>query len=88
MLGNARMTELLREGGLTTIKRELDSFHPEGMQSFDHCLLELFKAGKITAEEAIRNSDNANDMRLRLRHLRVTITGQGDDRYGRAGQAQ
>lgn len=87
MLGNARMTELLREGSLTTIKRELDSFHPEGMQSFDHCLLELFKEGKITAEEAVRNSDNANDMRLKLRHLRVTITGQGDDRYGGAGQA-
>ncbi len=85
MLGNARMTELLREGALTTIKRELDSFHPEGMQSFDHSLLELYKAGKITAEDAMRNSDNANDMRLKLRHLRVTITGQGDDRYAGAG---
>ncbi len=88
MLGNARMTELLREGALTTIKRELDSFHPEGMQSFDHSLVELYKAGKITAEDAMRNSDNANDMRLKLRHLRVTITGQGDDRYGGAGQGQ
>jgi len=85
MLGNARMTELLREGALTTIKRELDSFQPEGMQSFDHSLLELYKEGRITAEDAMRNSDNANDMRLKMRHLRVKITGQGDDRYGGAG---
>ena len=89
MLVNARMQELLREGALTSIKRELDQFLPEGMQSFDRSLVELFKAGKITAEEAMRNSDNPNDMRLKLKHLRVTITGQGDDRYGGAGsQAQ
>ncbi len=70
MLGNARMQECVREGHLTTIKRELDSFHPEGMQSFDYHLLELVKAGRILPEEAIRNSDNMNDMRLKLRQLR------------------
>ncbi|MEW6278285.1 MAG: PilT/PilU family type 4a pilus ATPase [Candidatus Eremiobacterota bacterium] len=81
MVGNARMSELLRDGQLRQIKRELDSFLPDGMQSFDHSLLEMYKAGKITAEEAMRYSDNANDLRLKLKQLPVTISGRGDDRY-------
>ena len=68
MINNARIQECLRENALTTIKRELDSFHPDGMQSFDYHLLQLFKAGKITADDALRNSDNANDLKLKMRH--------------------
>jgi len=64
MIGNARTAELVRSNNLVVLKRELDKFHPEGMQSFDHSLLGLFQAGKISVDEAIRNSDNANDMRL------------------------
>ncbi len=67
MVNNARMQECLKDGHLTTIKREMDSFHPEGMQTFDYHLLELFKQGRISAEEAVRNSDNINDMKLKLR---------------------
>ncbi len=81
MVGNARMAELLRDGQLRQMKRELDAFHPEGMQSFDLSLLELFKAGRISAEDAMRYSDNANDMRLKLKQLPTTITGSGDSRY-------
>jgi twitching motility protein PilU len=81
MIGNARMSELLRDGQLRQMKRELDQFHPEGMQSFDLSLLELFKAGRISAEDAMRYSDNANDMRLKLKQLPTTITGSGDSRY-------
>lgn len=82
LIGNARMAELMRAGQLVQMKRELDQFIPEGMMSFDHSLMELYRAGRITAEEAMRNSDNANDMRLKLKSMPVTITGQGDDRYG------
>ncbi|HEY3999303.1 MAG TPA: hypothetical protein VGO93_10585, partial [Candidatus Xenobia bacterium] len=46
---------------------ELDQFHPDGMQSFDYGLLELVKADLITPEDAVRTSDNPNDMRLKLR---------------------
>lgn len=67
MIVNARMQELLAKGQLTQIKRELDQFLPDGMQSFDHSLLELVKSDLITQEDAIRTSDNPNDMRLKLR---------------------
>jgi twitching motility protein PilU len=83
LLGNARMAELMRGGSLVQMKRELDQFLPEGMQSFDHALLDLYRAGRISAEEAMRNSDNANDMRLKLKSVPVGLAGLGgDDRYG------
>ena len=78
LIGNARMAELMRAGSLVQMKRELDSFQPEGMQSFDTALLELYRQGRISAEECMRNSDNANDMRLKLKSMPVTLSG-GDE---------
>ncbi len=77
LIGNARMAELIRAGQLTQMKRELDMFHPEGMQSFDYSLISLYRAGRITAEEALRNSDNANDLRLKLKSVAMPMGGGG-----------
>lgn len=83
MIGNARIQDLLNKGELTQIKRELDVFQPEGMQSFDYSLLELYKNDIITAEVAMRNSDNPNDMRLKIKTLPVYIrsSSREDERY-------
>ncbi|MCW5871761.1 MAG: PilT/PilU family type 4a pilus ATPase [Candidatus Eremiobacteraeota bacterium] len=82
LIGNARMAELMRAGSLTQIKRELDQFLPEGMQSFDTSLLELYRSGKISVDEAIRNSDNANDMRLKIiSSMPVNLAGANNDDY-------
>ena len=37
------------------------------MQTFDMALFDLHEAGKITLEEAIRNADSANELRLRIK---------------------
>lgn len=37
------------------------------MQTFDQALYDLYKAGKITLDEALRNSDSANNLRLRVK---------------------
>lgn len=36
------------------------------MQTFDSHLVKLYQAGRITAEEAIRNADSANNVRLKI----------------------
>jgi twitching motility protein PilU len=38
-----------------------------GMQTFDQALYELYRAGKITLDEAIKNADSANNLRLRVK---------------------
>jgi twitching motility protein PilU len=77
LIGNVRMSELIRAGSLTQMKRELDQFHPEGMQSFDYSLIDLYRSGKITSEEALRNSDNANDLKLKLKSVVMPMGGPG-----------
>ncbi len=38
----------------------------QGMQTFDMALFKLFKQGKITLEEALKNADSKNNLRLRI----------------------
>jgi twitching motility protein PilU len=68
---NVRMRDLIAKGELNQIKRELDMFLPEGMQSFEHALIEMFKQEIISAEECMKYSDNAQNMRLKLKGLGV-----------------
>ena len=37
------------------------------MQTFDMALFDLFQSGLISEEEALRNADSANNLRLRLK---------------------
>jgi twitching motility protein PilU len=37
-----------------------------GMQTFDVALYNLYKAGKITLEEALNNADGENNLRLKI----------------------
>jgi twitching motility protein PilU len=80
---NARVSELLLKAELTQLKRELDMFAPEGMRSFDTALIEMYRDGLITAEDALRNSDNKNDLRLKLKTMPVQIKSspRDDPRY-------
>ncbi len=83
LINNARISDLIQKGELKQLKKELDLFHPEGMQSFDHSLLELYKAGTIDVKECIRNSDNPHDMKLKIKTMPTYIRSSGaeDDRY-------
>ncbi|MFH0801104.1 MAG: PilT/PilU family type 4a pilus ATPase [bacterium] len=83
MIVNARMQELVKHGEFTQIMRELDEFIPEGMQSFDHALLQYYREGIISAEDAMKTSDNPNDMRLKIKTLPdyIKSSGREDDRY-------
>ncbi len=38
-----------------------------GMQTFDQALFDLFEAGLVTYEDALRNADSVNDLRLNIK---------------------
>jgi twitching motility protein PilU len=38
-----------------------------GMQTFDQSLFDLYEAGKISYEDALRNADSLNDLRLQIK---------------------
>lgn len=82
LIMNARMKDLITKNELSTIKREIDQFVPDGMQSFDYAILELYKQGSITKDDAIRFADNQHDMQLKIKLQPTFITGgQNEEKH-------
>jgi len=66
LLGSPRVRELIKRGEVDAIKEVMDKSGNAGMQTFDQALLSLTKAGKISEQEAIKNADSQNNVRLQL----------------------
>ncbi|MDX2174958.1 MAG: PilT/PilU family type 4a pilus ATPase [Candidatus Sumerlaeia bacterium] len=61
------IAELIQKGDIGAMKDAIAESRHEGLQTFDQHLLDLWKAGAISPEEALRNADSANNLRLRMR---------------------
>lgn len=66
LLGTPIVRDVIKRGGVSELKEIMEKSVNLGMQTFDHALLELFKQGRISEEEAIRNADSANNIRLKI----------------------
>jgi twitching motility protein PilU len=66
MLNSPRIADLIKAGEVLEIKEVMEKSERVGMQTFDMALYNLFKAGKITLDEALKNADGANNLRLKI----------------------
>ena len=66
LLGTPLVCDLIRKGEVGAIKDVMEKSENIGMQTFDSALYKLYKAGRITLEEALRNADSANNLRLKI----------------------
>lgn len=66
MLGTPLVCDLILKGEVGKIKEVMEKSENIGMQTFDMALFNLYKAGKITLDEALRNADSQNNLRLRI----------------------
>lgn len=70
LLHNHRVQELLSDPKKTySLKDVMEQSRSIGMQSFDQSLMDLYKQGRITKEEAIANCSNPRDFQLRLQGI-------------------
>lgn len=67
LLNTPLMTELIAKGDLVGMKTLIGKSRELGMQTFDQSLFELSESGLVEREEAIRNADSPNDLRLRFK---------------------
>lgn len=67
LLNTPFISELIEKSRISEIKDAMEQGKFAGMQTFDQSLYELFKAGKVTVDEALRHADSRNNLRLRLR---------------------
>ena len=67
LLGTPMVKDLIAKGAVGDIKEIMEKSTEHGMQTFDQALLALAQADKISQEEAIRNADSANNLRLKFK---------------------
>ncbi len=67
LLNTPLMSDLIMKGEVHEIKALMTKSQDQGMQTFDHALFELLNENAITIEEAMRNADSVNDLRLRIK---------------------
>ncbi len=67
MLGSPLVADLIFKGEVTEIKEVMKKSRNLGMQTFDQALFDLFEANVISYEDALRNADSVNDLRLQIK---------------------
>ncbi|MAZ87811.1 MAG: type IV pili twitching motility protein PilT [Cellvibrionaceae bacterium] len=67
LLGTKTIEEIIIRGEFENIKEIMEKSENLGMQTFDSALFHLYKDGRITMDEALKNADSANNLRLRIK---------------------
>ena len=66
MIGTPLIQDLIMKGDILAIKEIMEKSTNLGMQTFDQALFALYKEGQISLEEALRNADSQNNLRLKI----------------------
>jgi twitching motility protein PilU len=83
LINTPLISDLIAKGDVSGIKPIMAKSRELGMQTFDQSLFDLFQEGKINYEEALKNADSANELRL---HIKLA-GGVGEEESGLSLQA-
>ena len=75
LIGTPLISDLIFRGEVAKIKEVMARSNRLGMKTFDQALFELYEATYISYEEALRNADSKNELRLRIK-----LEGKREDR--------
>lgn len=67
MLNSPLISDLIFKGDVHEIKSIISKSREIGMQTFDQALFDLHEEGKVSYEDALRNADSVNDLRLKFK---------------------
>jgi len=67
MLNSPYVSDLIFRNQVHEIKEVMKKSRELGMQTFDQSIFDLYEADKITYEDALRNADSVNDLRLAIK---------------------
>ena len=66
LINSPRIADLILKGEIHAIKEVMDKSENMGMQTFDGALHKLYRAERISLDEALRNADSQNNLRLKI----------------------
>ncbi len=77
LLNSPLISDLIFKGEVHAIKEVMAKSRELGMETFDGALFNLYESGMISYEEALKNADSVNDLRLRIK-LESKLEGDRD----------
>jgi twitching motility protein PilU len=66
LLGTPLISDMILKGKFHELKTVMEKSANLGMQTFDMALYQLYRAGQISLENALKNADSANNLRLKI----------------------
>ncbi len=67
MINSPLISDLIFKGDVHEIKEIIGRSREIGMQTFDQALFDLHENGQISYDDALRNADSVNDLRLKIK---------------------
>jgi twitching motility protein PilU len=67
LLNTPLISDMIFKGEVGEIKEVMKRSREQGMQTFDQALFDLYEGNLITFEDALRNADSVNDLRLQIK---------------------
>jgi twitching motility protein PilU len=67
LLNTPLISDMIFKGEVGEIKELMKRSRELGMQTFDQALFDLYEANAVTYEDALRNADSVNDLRLQIK---------------------
>ena len=67
LLQSPLVSDLIFKGAIAELKEVMKKSNRIGMNTFDQALFDLFEAGMISYDEALKNADSKNEIRLRIK---------------------
>ncbi len=67
MLNTPLVSDMIFKGEVGEIKEIMKKSREQGMQTFDQALFDLYEGNYVTYEDALRNADSINDLRLQIK---------------------
>ena len=67
MLNSPLISDLIFKGDVSEIKEIMKKSRSMGMQTFDQALFDAFESNHLLYEDALRNADSVNDLRLQIK---------------------
>ncbi|STY94072.1 Twitching mobility protein [Moraxella bovis] len=78
MLNTRLVADLILKGEMHELKAIMTKSREVGMQTFDQALFDLYDEGAISYDEAIRNADSPNELRLQIKLKGTRRDGQNE----------
>lgn len=67
LINTPLIADLISKGDVSGVKEVMTRSRELGMQTFDQAVFDLYQQGRISYDEALRNADSVNEVRLKIK---------------------